>query len=99
MGFQNNLLLSWRLHRSHDAAKTDVAHASVDHLRLACRGAVTQAVVGSAQVRTTLDDSAGNTNLRLPWVVALLHRSNTWVNCRPTACLNDFVRMVVDIPI
>ena len=45
---------------AQDAAKTDVAHAGVDHLWLACRGAVTQAVVGSAQMRTTLDDSARN---------------------------------------
>src|SRR5580658_11037388 len=99
MGSQRDFHLWWRFRRSHDAAKTDVAHAGVDHLRLACSGAVTQAVVGSAQVRTTLHDSAGNANLRLPRVVALLLRGNTWVNRRPTACLTNFVGMVVDIPI
>src|ERR1700678_152879 len=99
MGFQRYFHLWWRFGCSQDAAKTDMAHAGVDHLRLACRGAVTQAVVRSAQVRTTLHDSAGNANLRLPWVVALLLRSDTWVDCRPTACLTDFVCMMVDIPI
>src|SRR5271170_2323662 len=99
MSFERNFHFGWGFHCSHDAAKTDVAHAGVDHLRLACRGAVTQAVVGSAQVRTTLHDSAGNTNVRLPWVVALLRRSDTGVDHRPTARLNDFVCMMVDIPI
>src|ERR1700733_1621821 len=99
MGLQRDLHLWWRFPRSQDAAKTDVAHAGVDHLRLACRGAVTQAVVGSAQVRPPLHDFAGNANLRLPWVVALFCRSNPWVNRGPTACLTNFVGMVVDIPI
>src|SRR5580698_7252867 len=99
MGFHRDFNLWWHFRRSQDAAKTDVAHAGVDHLWLACRGTVTQAVVGSAQVRTTLHDSAGNANLRLPRVVAFLCRSNSWINRRPTACLTNFVRMVVDIPI
>src|SRR3984885_6950716 len=99
MGLQRDLHLWWRFPRSQDATKTDMAHAGVDHLRLACRGAVTQAVVGSAQVRTTLHDSAGNANLRLPWIVALLLRSDTWVDRRPATCLTDFVGMVVDIPV
>ena len=33
--------------RPNDAAKTDVAHSGVDHLRLPRRRAVTQAIVGS----------------------------------------------------
>ncbi len=72
--FEENFLLGC-FFCPQDAPKTDVAHAGIDHLWLARRGPVTQAVVGSAQVRTTLDDLAWNADLWLPRVVALLSRS------------------------
>ena len=55
--FKDKLFLGCIL-GSHNAAKADVAHASVDHLRLARRGTITQAVVGGAQVGPTLNDPA-----------------------------------------
>src|SRR5580700_11838579 len=74
-----------------DATKTDMAHSGIDHLRLACRGTVSQAVVRCAEVRTALDHSAGNADVGLARVVALLLRSNTWVNRRTATGMNDFV--------
>src|SRR4029077_19127774 len=52
-----------------DAPKPDVAHARIDGLRSACRGAVAQAVVVGAQERTALDDLARHPELRLARVV------------------------------
>ena len=89
----------WGSCRPNDATKTDVAHSGIDHLRLARRGPVTQAVVGSAQVRTTLNDSARNSNIWLPRIVALVRRGDARIDGRAATCLDDFVRVVLDIPV
>src|ERR1700761_905679 len=99
MSLPRGFLPWWRFHCPDNAAKTDVAHAGVDHLWLARRGTVTEAVVRSAKVRTALDDPAGNADARLPRIVALVRRSDPWIDRRPTAGLHDFVGVMVDIPI
>ena len=55
-----------------DAAESDVVHAGVDHLRLACRRTITQAIVGRAQVRAAFDNLARNSELRLRGIVTLV---------------------------
>ena len=47
------------------AAEADMAHAAIDHLRVARRRAVASAIVRRAQKRAALDDLALNTDLRL----------------------------------
>src|SRR5258705_1414289 len=58
--------------RMSDTPNSNVTHAGVNHLRLARCRAVTQAIVGSAQIRAALDHLARHTKLRLSGVVALL---------------------------
>ena len=50
-------------------------------------------------MRTTLDHSAGNADVRLPRVVALLLRSDTRVHSRTAAGMNDSICMVIHIPV
>jgi hypothetical protein len=53
-----------------DAAKSDVVHTCVDHLRLPRRGTIPQAIVGRAEMRASFDDLPGNPELQLSWIVA-----------------------------
>ena len=53
------------------AAKPDMAHAGIDHLRSAGGGPVAQAVAVGAQKRAALDDLARYSELRLPRVVTV----------------------------
>src|SRR5262249_33112951 len=63
-----------------DAPESKVRHAGVDHLRLPRRRSITKAVIGRAQVRTSLDDFARNPKLRLARVVTLLRRDDARVD-------------------
>src|SRR5262249_2581013 len=79
-------------------AYADVAHPGVDHLRSAGGRPVAQAVTVCAQVRAALDDLAGDTELRLPWVVALLELAAARV-LRDAAELLPARRRPVDVPV
>src|SRR5688500_17104301 len=57
---------------SHDAAEPHVARRRVDRLGEARGGPVAAAVVRRAQVRAALEHLAGDSDLRLAWVVAAL---------------------------
>src|ERR1700739_1325885 len=52
------------------AAKPDMAHAALYHLRMPSGRAVTPAVIGCAQKGATFDDLARDAALRLRWIVA-----------------------------
>src|SRR5262252_8799000 len=62
-----------------DAAEADVAGGGVDGLGVTRRRTVAAAVVGRAQVRTTLQYLARNADLRLAAVVAALLRRPAWI--------------------
>ena len=57
-------------HDRRDAAKADVAHAGVDHLRSPRGGSIAAAVTVGAQERSALDHLARHPELRLVRVVA-----------------------------
>src|SRR4051794_493692 len=76
-----------------------MAHAGVDHLRLPCCWTIAQAIVRSAQVRTTFDDLARNSKLWLRSIVTSVGRYNARIDCQPTAALHDFVAKPRDEPI
>src|ERR1700736_6046404 len=56
---------SRRCRLTNDAAEADMAHAAVDHLRVARRRAIAPAVVRGAEKRAALYDFARNRELRL----------------------------------
>src|SRR6266498_603766 len=84
---------------SHDATEADVAHARVDHLRLARRGTVAEAVVRGTEVRAALDHLARDAELRLVRVVALGLRDDARVDGRAAAGLDDLVGAGGDVPV
>src|SRR5471030_406854 len=83
----------------HHAAESDVAHSGVEHLRLACGWAVTQAIVGGAQMGAALDDFAGNLELGLASIIALIGRSDARIHRGSAARLYDLVRESCDVPV
>src|SRR5215475_10704924 len=92
-------LLSSRAACPQHAAKSDMAHAGVDHLRLARRRPVTQAIIGGAQVRAALDHFAWNAELRLTRIVAFVRRDDAWIDCRSATGFDDLVGMTMDVPV
>src|SRR5262245_65077686 len=56
---------------SNDAAKTEVAHACVDHLRAPRGRSIPEAIGVGTEVRPTFEHSARNPELRLSRVVAV----------------------------
>src|SRR4029077_5098012 len=98
----------WRSPRAHglgagggltpDAAEADVAHAGVDHLRTASRRPVAQAVGVRTEIRTALDHLAGNLELGLSRVVALLERASANTVGHATARARG-VRRALDVPV
>src|SRR5208282_3718766 len=84
---------------ANNAAKPHVVHAGVDHLRLTRRWTITQAVVGSAEVRAAFDNLARNPELRLRGIVTLGGRGNARINGRAAAGFDDFVGVARDKPI
>ena len=75
-----------------DAAEPEVRHRGVDHLRLARRRPVAQAVVGRAEVRAALDHPARDALAGLTGVVALVGRGDARVR-RDAAGALDLVRV------
>src|SRR5438105_5470801 len=65
---------SRRCRLTNDAADADMAHAAVDHLRVARRRAIPPAVVGGAEKRAALDDLVRNRDLRLDGIETRLYR-------------------------
>ena len=86
-------------HLTLDTPNSDVTHAGVNHLRLARRWAVTQAIVGSAQVRAAFDHLARNAKLRLRWIVALLRRADAWIVRRTATGFDDLVGVTWNVPV
>src|ERR1700676_2082180 len=89
-----------RLHRiACNAAESDMVHAGVDHLRLPRCWAITQAVVGRAEVGAAFDHLAGNPDLRVRAVVTLVWRGNARSDWRAAAGLYYFVGGPLDKPV
>src|ERR1700730_6980757 len=65
---------SRRCRLTNDAAEADMAHAAVDHLRVARRRAIAPAVVRGTEKRATFDDLARNRELRSSGIETGLYR-------------------------
>src|SRR5262245_32154025 len=85
--------------RAHDAAEPEVSHRGVDHLGLPGGRTVAQAVVGCAEMGTALDELAGNSELRLVWVVALLGGEDARVDGRAATGLHVLVGVAGNVPV
>src|SRR5215472_7580435 len=64
-----------RTSSSHNTAEADMAHAAVDHVRVARRRAIAPAVIGRAKKGAALDHLARNSELRLGGVETGLYRA------------------------
>ena len=71
--------------------EADMARRGINRLGNTCRRAITQAVVGRAQVRATFDNLARNPELRLSGIVTFGWRDDARIDCRATAGLDHFV--------
>src|SRR5687768_9475095 len=81
------------------AAKSDMAHAGVDHLWLARGRPVTQAVVGGTQVRAALNYFARNMELRLTCIIAFFRRDDARIERRTATGFDDLVSVAMDVPV
>src|SRR5580704_13971517 len=81
------------------AAEPDVVHTGIDHLRLARRWTISQAVVGGTQVRAAFDNFARNPELRLRPIVTLVWRGNARIDRGTTASFDHFIGVAPDEPI
>ncbi len=85
--------------RSHDAAKSDVTHACVNHLGLTRRRPVTQTVIRCAQMRSAFHNLAWNSELRLRRIVTLIRRGDARVDRWTTTGFDDFIGEARNVPV
>src|SRR4051794_9080221 len=83
---------SWCAPLSDDAAKAEMAHRSIDGLRVTRCWAVATAVARRAQVRSALQNLAWDVDFRVAGIIALLRPPTSRVD-RNAACFRRIARV------